>query len=185
MAQSPLVFDRPMLRRRQARARALGFETFLIDRVASDLADRLGAVLREFPVAADLGTPTAAVRTALAGITSTGHLYRVASSLDGDVVAASLCGARLSSAWRRSMESAFLILTARCARRSRSSGFPVGRRMRASKSRCAPAPRRRGLRMRSGRERRSSRSPHEAKRNAGRLFVELQPRISLRFIRAT
>src|SRR3954469_10465753 len=87
MAQNPLVFDRAMLRRRQARAHALGFETFLIDRVASDLADRLGAVLREFPVAADLGTPTAAVRTALAGITSTGHLYRVASSLDVDVVA--------------------------------------------------------------------------------------------------
>src|SRR4051812_623455 len=87
MAQSPLVFDRAMLRRRQARARALGFETFLIDRVASDLADRLGAVLREFDTAVDFGTPADAVRTALAGITSVGHLYRVASSADADAIA--------------------------------------------------------------------------------------------------
>src|SRR3954451_11351142 len=87
MAQSPLVFDRALLRRRQARARALGFETFLIDRVASDLADRLGAVLREFDTAVDLGTPADAARTAVEGITSIGHLYRVASSPDADVVA--------------------------------------------------------------------------------------------------
>jgi SAM-dependent methyltransferase len=87
MAQSPLVFDRALLRRRQARARALGFETFLIDRVASDLADRLGAVLREFDTAVDLGTPADAARTAVEGITSIGHLYRVAPSPDADVVA--------------------------------------------------------------------------------------------------
>jgi len=84
---SPLVFDRVLLRRRQARARALGFEAFLIDRVASDLADRLGAVLRDFPVALDLGTPTDAVRTALASVTSIGRLFRVAASPDADVVA--------------------------------------------------------------------------------------------------
>jgi SAM-dependent methyltransferase len=87
MAPSPLVFDRALLRRRQARARALGFETFLIDRVASDLADRLGAVLREFDVAVDLGTPTDAVHIALAGLTSIGRLFRVAASSDADVVA--------------------------------------------------------------------------------------------------
>ena len=45
---------------------ALGPETFLIDRVAADLAERLGAVLRQFDVAVDLGTPTDAVRGALA-----------------------------------------------------------------------------------------------------------------------
>jgi SAM-dependent methyltransferase len=87
MAQNPLVFDRALLRRRQARARALGVETFLIDRVASDLADRLGAVLREFAIAADLGTPSDAVRTTLAAITSIGHLYRVAVSPDADAIA--------------------------------------------------------------------------------------------------
>src|SRR3954463_16600871 len=84
---NPLVFDRALLRRRQARARALGFETFLLDRVASDLADRLGAVLREFDVAIDLGTPTNAVRNALAGVTSIGMLFRVAGSADSDVIA--------------------------------------------------------------------------------------------------
>jgi SAM-dependent methyltransferase len=83
---NPLVFDRALLRRRQARARALGFEAFLLDRVASDLADRLGAVLREYPVAVDLGTPSDALRSVLAGATSIGALYRVAASPDADVV---------------------------------------------------------------------------------------------------
>ena len=87
MAQNPLVFDRALLRRRQARARVLGFERFLIDRVASDLADRLGAVLREFPLAVDLGTPSDTVRTTLARLTSIGRLFRVASSPDADIVA--------------------------------------------------------------------------------------------------
>jgi len=87
MAQNPLVFDRALLRRRQARARVLGFERFLIDRVASDLADRLGAVLREFPLAVDLGTPSDTVRTTLARLTSIGRLLRVASSPDADIVA--------------------------------------------------------------------------------------------------
>jgi len=87
MAQSSLVFDRALLRRRQARARSVGVETFLIDRVASDLADRLGAVLREFPVAVDAGTPTDALRNALAGATSIGWLLRAATSPDADLVA--------------------------------------------------------------------------------------------------
>jgi SAM-dependent methyltransferase len=63
---SPRVFDRALLPARRARAEALGPATFLIDRVADDLAERLGAVLRRFPVAVDLGTPTDAVRRVLA-----------------------------------------------------------------------------------------------------------------------
>ncbi|HEY4820045.1 MAG TPA: methyltransferase domain-containing protein, partial [Xanthobacteraceae bacterium] len=55
-----------MLRQRRRRARALGPATFLIDRVAGDLADRLAAVLRPFGLAADLGSPSGAVRRALA-----------------------------------------------------------------------------------------------------------------------
>jgi SAM-dependent methyltransferase len=74
MSPRPIVFDRPLLRRRRRRARALGAATFLIDRVASDLAERLDAVLREFPVAVDLGTPTDAVRRALANKKSVGML---------------------------------------------------------------------------------------------------------------
>jgi SAM-dependent methyltransferase len=63
---APRVFDRPLLRHRRRRAQALGAATFLIDRVAADLAERLAAVLRGFAVTADLGSPTGAVRRALA-----------------------------------------------------------------------------------------------------------------------
>jgi SAM-dependent methyltransferase len=68
MSQAPIIFDRSLLRARRLRAAALGPVTFLIDRVAEDLAERLGAVLRRFEHAADLGTPTAVVRRALAGM---------------------------------------------------------------------------------------------------------------------
>jgi SAM-dependent methyltransferase len=61
------IFDRRLLRARRARAAARAPVTFLIDRVAADLADRLSAVLRPFALAADIGTPTDAVRRALAG----------------------------------------------------------------------------------------------------------------------
>jgi SAM-dependent methyltransferase len=74
---SPIVFDRELLRARRRRARALGPATFLLDRVASDLAERLDAVLREFTVAVDLGTPTDAVRCALASRKSIGTLIAV------------------------------------------------------------------------------------------------------------
>jgi SAM-dependent methyltransferase len=63
---APRVFDRTLLRRRRRRALKLGPATFLIDRVADDLADRLASVLRRFAVAADLGTPTRALRRLLA-----------------------------------------------------------------------------------------------------------------------
>jgi SAM-dependent methyltransferase len=62
-----MIFDRTLLRARRARAAKLGPETFLVERVAEDLAGRLSAVLRTFDVAADLGTPTDAVRRALTG----------------------------------------------------------------------------------------------------------------------
>jgi SAM-dependent methyltransferase len=70
----PIVFDRTLLRARQRRARALGAETFLIERVAADVGERLGAVLRDFPVTADIGTPTDAVRDVLSGDTRIGML---------------------------------------------------------------------------------------------------------------
>jgi SAM-dependent methyltransferase len=63
----PVIFDRDLLRARRARAAALGPVTFLLDRVAGDMAERLSAVLRTFDIAADLGTPTDAVRRAIAG----------------------------------------------------------------------------------------------------------------------
>jgi SAM-dependent methyltransferase len=68
---APRVFDRPLLRRRRRRAEKLGAATFLIDRVAADLAERLSAVLRRFTLAVDLGSPAGAVRRALAGLVDT------------------------------------------------------------------------------------------------------------------
>jgi SAM-dependent methyltransferase len=56
--------------------------TFLLDRVASDLGDRLSAVLRKFDVAVDLGTPSDAVRRVLAANNNISTI--VAAGLDGD-----------------------------------------------------------------------------------------------------
>lgn len=80
MSVGPAIFDRMLLRARQARARALGPETFLIDRVADDLGERLSAVLRQFDRAVDLGTPTDAVRRALAGTGKVGMIVQASPS---------------------------------------------------------------------------------------------------------
>ena len=80
MSENPLVFDRKVLRTRRARARALGPATFLLERAATDLAERLAAVLRRFPLALDLGTPGDEVRTALSGLNSVEAI--VAASAD-------------------------------------------------------------------------------------------------------
>ncbi len=66
MSPNPTIFNRSLLRARQQRARAIGAETFLIDRVAAELGERLSVVLRTFERAVDLGTPTDAVRRVLA-----------------------------------------------------------------------------------------------------------------------
>jgi len=63
---APLLFDRALLRARQRRALQLGAATFLLDRVAEDVAERLHAVLREFKAAADIGTDGEQLRNALA-----------------------------------------------------------------------------------------------------------------------
>src|SRR5262249_24969241 len=61
----PLIFDRLLLRARRQRGLRLGPETFLLDKVADELAHRLSLVVRRFDLAVDLGTSTAAVRTAV------------------------------------------------------------------------------------------------------------------------
>ncbi len=61
------LFDHALIEARRRRARRIGPATFLLDRVAEDFADRLATVLRRFERAVDLGTPTQAVRAALAG----------------------------------------------------------------------------------------------------------------------
>ena len=62
---APVLFDRALLRARQSRALGSGPATFLLDRVAEDMAERLHAVVREFKNAADVGTPGDQVRNAL------------------------------------------------------------------------------------------------------------------------
>lgn len=77
MPESPLIFDRALIRRRRRRADALGAATFLLDRAAADLGDRLAAVLRRFEIAVDLGTPGTAVREVLARLGSVGTIVSV------------------------------------------------------------------------------------------------------------
>ena len=79
MPQAAAVFDRQLLRARRRRAAALGPATFLVERIADDLVDRLGAVLRRFDLAVDLGTPNDAVRRALAGYPKVGTVVAVDS----------------------------------------------------------------------------------------------------------
>jgi SAM-dependent methyltransferase len=66
-AAAPVLFDRNLLRARLARAQRLGPATFLLDRIADDMAERLGAVLRDFKNAAEIGTPSPQMASALAG----------------------------------------------------------------------------------------------------------------------
>ena len=72
MTKAPVIFDRSLQRRRRRRAASAAAATFLLDRVAVELADRLGTVLRRFDVAVDLGTPGEAVRAALLRLDSAG-----------------------------------------------------------------------------------------------------------------
>jgi len=69
-----MIFDRVLLQQRRRRAAALGPVTFLLGRVADDLAERLATVLRRFELAVDLGTPGDAVRNALMRLDSVGRI---------------------------------------------------------------------------------------------------------------
>ncbi len=62
---APVLFDRVLLRARQDRARRLGPASFLLDRVAEDLQERLHAVLRDFADVADIATPDEALQQSL------------------------------------------------------------------------------------------------------------------------
>jgi SAM-dependent methyltransferase len=53
----PLIFDRQLLRMRRRRAEMLVPADFLLARVAEEMTDRLSGVLRQFGLAADIGTP--------------------------------------------------------------------------------------------------------------------------------
>jgi SAM-dependent methyltransferase len=66
MDSQATLFDTALARHRLLRARRLGYPGFLLDRLAEDLDDRLGAVLRDFPSVLDLATPTNAAARVLA-----------------------------------------------------------------------------------------------------------------------
>jgi SAM-dependent methyltransferase len=85
MAEGPMIFDRALIRRRRRRAAALGPATFLLERVACDLAERLAAVLRRFELAVDLATPGDALRAALDRLGTVGTI--VAADAVSDRVA--------------------------------------------------------------------------------------------------
>ena len=85
VSPQPPMFDHRLLRARRARAAALGPSTFLLERAAEDLSDRLAAVLRRFECALDLGTPTDALRRVLAASGKVGTI--IAAEPPGAAVA--------------------------------------------------------------------------------------------------
>src|SRR5687768_13397171 len=85
MSAPSAIFDKALLEARRQRAHKQGAETFLLERVAADLGDRLSAVLRTFERAADIGTPDDAVRRTLL---ASGKVAAVEASPFGDEVLA-------------------------------------------------------------------------------------------------
>jgi len=77
----PRIFDRDLHRLRLDRA-AGGYAGFLKARAADDAADRLSAVLHDFPLALDLGSRDGAFARALAGTPAEG---RVGTVIEADL----------------------------------------------------------------------------------------------------
>lgn len=75
---APLVFDRPFVRRRLQRAIKQGYADFLLARATEDLEERLATVLRTFPLALDIGTPTPAAADLLRRSGRVGTVLRLA-----------------------------------------------------------------------------------------------------------
>ncbi len=67
-ASVPQLFDPVKVARGDARARAMGAETFLLERMAEDMLQRLVPVRRHFEAVYDFGTPDAAFAAAFAKI---------------------------------------------------------------------------------------------------------------------
>lgn len=77
MTAPAALFDSALARRRLARARGGGYAGFLLDRLADDLDDRLGAVLRNFCAVLDLATPTHCLTPYLIGRYTGAGLFRL------------------------------------------------------------------------------------------------------------
>lgn len=90
MSAPPRLFDRTLLRARLDRAAAgFGDADFLKRRTAEDTVFRLEAIMREFPLAVDLGSRTGAFRQALA---QSDAAARVGLLVETDLSAAMLAG---------------------------------------------------------------------------------------------
>src|SRR5829696_2875247 len=83
---------RPLARHRLARAKAVGYADFLLGRAVDDLADRLAAVLRPFPLALDIGTPTAAAAGRLRSSGRAGTMVRLAPGPEADPAGRTVVG---------------------------------------------------------------------------------------------
>jgi SAM-dependent methyltransferase len=88
MSAPPRIFDRELHRRRLDRA-AAGYAGFLRERAAEDAADRLSAILREFPLGLDLGARDGAFARALAG---TPAHARIGTLIEADLSPRMLAG---------------------------------------------------------------------------------------------
>ncbi|KSB89221.1 SAM-dependent methyltransferase [Caulobacter vibrioides] len=90
MTSSPLLFDRALLRARLDRAAPnFGQAGFLKARAAGDAVMRLEAILREFPVAVDLGSRDGAFRAALS---ESDAAAKIGLLIDTDLSARMLAG---------------------------------------------------------------------------------------------
>ena len=81
MSENHQLFDRGLLRRRRSRfANELPQHEFLLSHVAAEIADRIGAVLREFPRALDLGAYHGMLGRAVAALPSVGEMIYAESA---------------------------------------------------------------------------------------------------------
>ena len=94
---APLLFDRALHRRRLDRAAHGDYAAaaFLRARAAEDAAERLSAILREFPVAVDLGARDGGFARALAGTPAAGRIGRLVETDLSRAMLAGREGARL------------------------------------------------------------------------------------------
>jgi SAM-dependent methyltransferase len=75
------LFDRPLLRRRRARfAGELTRHDFLLGQVAAEIAERVGAILRDFPLVVDLGAHLGLLGRKMAELPSVGQVVYAESA---------------------------------------------------------------------------------------------------------
>ena len=93
------LFDRDLLRSRRLRARdSFAGADFLLRRAASDIAERLTATLRDFPLALDLGARSSVMTDELRGLDRIGTVITAAPDirlLSEDITPAIVCDEEL------------------------------------------------------------------------------------------